>query len=569
MSGLLAFFSSSYEVSLIAIAIWVITLIAYLAWYKPAIDSVATGVNRITAELSLGVAKWAKARDRVQIALQPYPHLIPSWWETERRVFDISVTGRNTAVMFGAPRDVWNPSVLLARRFNLGLAEAVPNILVGVGLFFTFFFLSWALISTTATLTDGGASAKTTQDAISHLLQVAGGKFLTSLAGLSASIVWTYFSKRDLNTLGTACDQFIETLSALASPNGTEEVMCRQFELTGDGVALSEEILNEAREQTGTFKRFETDLAITLAGAIKTSFGPQMEAMTAKLVEAIDRLSEKMGSMNQDALKKMMDDFASMLKQTTDSEMTQLRTALVELATRLEGAGGVLDAGAASAAGALEQAGLALVTRVQEISQNLAVSATNLEKAADSIKIAMNDLEVTVLEAAEVGKKGTGFVDDALQKAGDAVRELSAASTGLGATANALQSLGGKLFATVEGVEELTQGQRAVVEAVREVTPAALAAAERVTEVLNRAAVQTREVMDETKRSMDATAAALTKTVGSITGGVTSYSEQVAKLHREMDNQLGKAVGSFDKGVSELQEAVEELAEVMREGKEV
>ncbi len=568
MDVLLTFLTKSYEVTLIAIVIWGASIAAYTFWYQPAIDSVAAGINRITAELAQGLGTWAEARDRVRLALQAYPHLLSTWGETEHRVFDIPRAGRNKAVMFGAPKDLWNPSELLMRRFNFALAEAVPNILVGVGLFFTFFFLSWALIETTSSLAKTGATAQDTQEAISELLKVAGGKFLTSLAGLSASILWTYESKQSLSSLGKACDDLIETLGGLVSPNGAEEVMSSQHGLIGDGVGLNEELLNEAREQTGTFKRFETDLAITLAGAIKSSFGPQMEAMTAKLVDAIDRLSEKMGNMNQDALKKMMEDFAAMLKQATDSEISQLRNALMELVGKLDGAGIKFEQGASGAGDAINKAGALLVSQVEKISASLALSATNLDTAAGAIKIAMNDLEVTVLQAAESGKKGAVFIDGALEKAGATVRELSAASEGLAETAGALQAVGGSITQVVGGVQELSRDQRAVVQAVRDATPAALAAVERVTGVLNDTATQTSQLMAETKRSMDTTAAALTKTVGSITGGITSYTDQVAELHRKMDNHLGKAVGNFDKGVSELQDAVEELSEVMRERRE-
>jgi hypothetical protein len=52
-------------------------------------------------------------------------------------------------------------------------------------------------------------------------------------------------------------------------------------------------------------------------------------------------------------------------------------------------------------------------------------------------------------------------------------------------------------------------------------------------------------------------------TVAEITSGVSEYSKMVADLHRRMDEQLAKAVGSLDKNIVELQEGVEELGEVL------
>lgn len=559
MNAFISFLTSSSEVSVFAGLILVIAAWAYGFWYRPAVRDMTAGVQRINAALMQEPRAWGEVGERVRPMLKNHPSLASSWMETDERVIHLPVGGDSKPVMFGSPKDLWNPSSLLARRLNLGLAEAVPNILVGVGLFFTFVFLSWALVDTTAALTQTGSSAKDTERAISELLEVAGGKFLTSLAGLLASIVWTFMSKRALNELNRACDLLLEAFGKVVPANGAEMLMRQQLEAATDNLGLAGELLNESREQTGTFKRFETDLAVTLAGAITKSFSPQMEAMTAKLVAAIDGLSEKLGTMNQEALKKMLEDFAGMLKQATDSEMAQLRQTLSELAGKLEGAGDKLGEGANGAATAINEAGAQLVTRVQEISQNLATGASNLETAAGSIKLAMNDLEVTIHDADEIGKRGAAFVNEALEKAGQTIQSLDSISGGLGEAATALQSVGGKISEVVDNVEELSREQRAVVSAVKEVAPSAQAAVERVASVLEAAG-------RESKESIEVTAATLNRTVASITEGVTSYTNQIADLHRKMDGSLAKAVGNFDKGVNELSETVEELTEVMQAG---
>jgi hypothetical protein len=570
MHFILNFLSTSPEVTAVALLIFVTSFLAYLFWYRPAIDRVEIGLRQLIVALRQDGGGWSVKKERVRLAIKKYPQLASSWLETEDRVTEVPAGDRTVHVLFGLPRDVWSPHALLGRSFNLGLAEAVPNILVGVGLLFTFFFLSIALSETTAVL---GASADTaqTQKAIEALLKVAGAKFLTSLAGLFTSIVWTFYSKRTFAELAVASELFLEALARVVPVNGGELVMQRQVQLAAeikingdDRLSLAEEMLTEAREQTGTFKRFETDLAISLAGAINQAFTPQMEAMTDKLVGAIDGLSEKLGTMNQDALQKMLEDFAGMLKQATDSEMTQLRSTLQELATNLEGAGVMLGEGATGAANAINQAGEQLVARVQQIAENLADGATNLEGAAGSIKLAMNDLEVTVIDATNIGKHGAIFVNAALEKAGDTVERLGAVSGKLVDASQSLEIVGGKIANVVDTVEELSREQRAVVLAVQEVAPTALAAVERVAGVLDEAANQTLSVMQQTKQSMESTAATLGKTVASITEGVTVYTNQVADLHRKMDGQLAKAVGSFDKVVSDLAESVEELADVMQ-----
>ncbi len=573
MDFILNFLSNSPEVTLIAVLILASSWIAYVFWFRSTVRDITTGLYKLTVDVGQDVDGWQGCNERVIQSIKKYPRLAGSWLETQERVTAVPVGDKTVHVMFGLPRDVWNPQTLLGRTFNLSLAEAVPNILVGVGLLFTFFFLSVALTETTAVL-GGGADAKQTQGAIEALLKVAGAKFLTSLAGLLSSIVWTFYAKREMARLALASEHFLEALGRAVPANGGELIMQQQLHFAGrshanaeDFLGLTEELLNETREQTGTFKRFETDLAVSLAGAINKAFTPQMEAMTTKLVSAIEGLSEKLGTMNQDALQKMLEDFANMLKQETATEMADLRATLQELATKLSGAGTAFGEGATGAADAINEAGVMLVERVQQIAQNLSDGATNLEGAAGSIKLAMNDLEVTVMEASNIGKRGSVFVNEALETAANTVERLGAVSGGLAEASKAMESVGGRIADVVDTVEELSREQRAVVLAVKDVAPTALAAVERVTGVLDQAANQTLGVMKQTKESMESTAATLGKTVASITEGVTVYTDQVAELHRKMDGQFAKAVGSFDKGVSELTESVEELAEVLQRKK--
>lgn len=559
MQDFISLLTNTETVATIAGLILVGALLTYFFWFRLACVSTLDAMLQMKNALNQTPADWGSIKVRANTVLKTYPHLAPAWLETQERVLEIDVKGTRKAVMFGTPRDLWNPSALLSHRFNLGLADAVPNILVGVGLLFTFVFLTVALMEATLAL-GPGIGPEATKDAVGKLLSAAGGKFLTSLAGLLASIAWTFFSKKNLKALTVVCHDFLNSLAKQVHSNGAEVLMLKQSELLVDKLGLTEELLTESREQTGTFKRFETDLAVTLAGAINQAFTPQMEAMTSKLVASIDGLSEKLGTMNQQALQKMLEDFADMLKEMTKSEMTHLQATLSDLAEKLSSVGWNLGEGGDKFRSDLDQAGAALVARVQEIAHNLATGASNLETAAGSVKLAMNDLEVTMLEATNIGKRGALFVNEALEKTGQTLQSLDVISGGLTTASTAFQSVTGKIAEVVDNVEELSREQRAVVDAVREVGPSAQAAVERVAGVLETAG-------QHTKDSIEATAATLSKTVASITEGVSSYSDQVAQLHRDMDGSLARAVGNFHTHVNELTEAVEELSEIMQNKK--
>ncbi len=163
--------------------------------------------------------------------------------------------------------------------------------------------------------------------------------------------------------------------------------------------------------------------------------------------------------------------------------------------------------------------------------------------------------------ASTAGREGIAQVHTVLEKADFTVMELSKTSTELVEASKNLAETGALVTNIVDNVQELAREQRAVVLSVKEVAPNAMAAVSRVTDVLDQAAVQTLSSMQQTRQAMETTAVTLGKTVASITEGVSVYSTQVAELHRQMDGQLARAVGSFDQGVKDLGEVVEELIE--------
>jgi len=604
-------------VGVIAVGILVSAALGYWGWFSPRIAVLVQGLRKLTEALSTQADMWPAANERAKEAVKDNLALRPAWQETTGRVIALPHGGQRIHVMFGTPRDIWSAQRLLAHQMNLPLAEAVPNLLVGVGLAFTFFFLTVALTHATSALGEQAGQQADLLNATRGLLSAAGAKFLTSLAGLIASISWAFASKRKMAKLNRQIELLLERLGVLVPVSGGEMVMFAQLnatwdihqsstkhlEVSTDLGALTEELLNESREQTGTFKRFETDLAVSLAGAITRAFSPQMEAMTSKLVVAIEGLSDKIGTMNQEALERMMEDFSATLKKATDSEMTQLRETLVALSNRLDGAGDAIGRGAETAVAALDRAGTDLVARVEAVAAGLGTGATNLEAAAQSVKVALNDLDVTISDAAKLGEQGGDFFRGALASMDGVIGKLDGASAGLGEAMQGLERVAGAVLNALDGIEELSHEQRGVIQAVKDAMPQTLGAVERVATVLNESIASSERTMErmkdnvetsvvnlqgaaaqiakgveeyskrvaslqeamgqELKETVVETAAALKSTVASMLEGVTEYSNEVAELHRTMDQHLAKAIGSLDKGVVGLEESIEELGEIL------
>ncbi|MDY0054977.1 MAG: hypothetical protein RBS46_01650 [Methyloversatilis sp.] len=581
---MLDFLVADKKVFAFALSICAAAFFAYVIWFRPAVSSALAFARAVTeAVKKTREQRWPVAMDAAQSVVSRHPHYEGLWRETVSRVVALRRGEATSYVMFSAPHDLWNARSLLRRRFNLDLADVVPNLLVGVGLLFTFYFLTEALSNATQVLTQGAATSKETEKAIESLLKVAGSKFVTSLAGLFASLIWTYVAKSSLNRVEHACQEVERALAALVPGNGSETLVGiqlenaeenllhreklaraemsaadRRLEALDEGLGLLEEMLEVGREQSGTLKRFETDLAISIGNALN----PQFEGMTQKLVNAINGLSEKLGHMNQDALEKMTHNFAAMLKENTETEMMGLKTALAELAGNLSSTAADFDQKGRQLGDAITSAGASLGEQANNLAQRMREAAEMMETAGVSLKAAMNDLDASVDKAAALGREGTSFVRNALDTAGRTVDHMFEVSDKMGSMTHSLEQAGGRLVQAGKGVQDLCDRQNELAEKLAAIGPDLKNAVERVSGIVRETVEHAHEMVRQTQKSMEGSSVALSTTVERITAGVTTYSAQVRDLHQSMDNHLAKAVGDFGNSVNDLGEAIEELSEI-------
>lgn len=559
------------------------TLVFYLVWFRAGCLTVEVEA-RVIANGLRASTEWQPdlvASANIQITS---PGISAAWKETEERVIRLESERGKTYACFGLPRDIWNAQSLLGRQLNLPLAEAIPNLLVGIGLLFTFFFLTLAITSATQALQPSVAQGGDAMAALNDLLRATGSKFITSLVGLAASILWTIFTRRWMARLGHACEEVLKAMGHLVRADAGElatEVQVRlshsqnstaQTQLVLTKGALDEsrgqrdvlaELLDETREQTGALKRFETDLAVSLATAINSALAPQFKEMNNRLISSIDGLSEKLGTMNQDALQQMTEDFSSMLQKMTQSELGQLKEALTELSGKLTSAGGVFIDGASNAGDTLGKAATAFSDRVEGIAGRLVEAAVALSDNSSSFGASVAQLSSTVDRATESGRNSAEFVDSAVTQVRTTLDRFHALSDTLRTSSNDLKELSGRMADAVDSIDELTTAQTEVVKAVRDATPSALAAVGGVVTTLNSAVEATEASMTRTKTAMAATATSLDNTVLALTTGVGEYSQTIADLHANMDESLAKAVGGFSQAVESLEEVAEELVELV------
>lgn len=565
------------EVLVIFVGILIAGLLAYLVWARPNLMRTQRDLEALSS-LLLGSKDIIKARADVLALLEERPALRAPWEATQGRVLALESQGKVRALLLGSIDDVWRVERLLQRRFNLAMFEAIPNIAVGVGLFFTFLFLTLALSDATVALT--ATADANPVGATKNLLSSAGGKFLSSLAGLFVSLAWTIVGRRRIVRLERASSEVVDAIETLWPPIGAEAAVAEQLiqlgkvgdtlsaqqgvqtqlqAATQDQVALTEELLVEAREQTGSLKRFETDLAVSIGNAITNSFGPQMEQMTQRLEQAITHLSDRIGTMNEDALRKMMDDFSQMIRSNTDSEMEKFKETLVALAGNLQTASDQLRTGVGGAADALGEATRDMTSSLANAAQGLVESVKGMDDIMDKARASVQEVDATLARAAAMGAQGMTRVEATLETTDQVLQRMTDSGADWLKVSSGLQNLSAGIAEACDAVEELAQEQKAVVASVRSATPEALQAVSRMSELLDGSARSAAQSMGQVQSAMDKTSKDLSGVVSSISDGVVQYTQQVAQLHQAMDAEIAKAVGKLGGAIQNLDDTIGEL----------
>ena len=164
---------------------------------------------------------------------------------------------------------VFSESVLFEGRLNLGFYAAMPGIVTGTGLLFTFLAILVALL-------DVRIGQNNQVEGLGLLIQGLSGKFVSSIAALLAATIFLLFEKPLLHRLAKARMRLVGAIDVLIPRLSTVRVLA--------------EIHRDIAEQSLTFRSFNADLSLKL----KQSFSESMGPTTQKMVDAVEELNRLM-----------------------------------------------------------------------------------------------------------------------------------------------------------------------------------------------------------------------------------------------------------------------------------
>ncbi|MEO1020298.1 MAG: hypothetical protein AAFY56_21810 [Pseudomonadota bacterium] len=167
------------------------------------------------------------------------------------------------------PREDFNEVLFTRAGINLRLWHALPNIMVGVGLFFTFLGLIAALYFASRGV--AASDIAVAQAALGDLLAAATFKFVTSVVGLGSSIVLSLSEKSQMHHFHQRVAQLCGALEARMVPLTSERLAEAQLQETRIQTAKLESLRRPrlSIEDTTMDKRGSEPQSSSLASAVR------------------------------------------------------------------------------------------------------------------------------------------------------------------------------------------------------------------------------------------------------------------------------------------------------------
>lgn len=435
--------------------------------------------------------------------------------------------------------EIWTSRSVLSGRMNLSLFETMPNILIGVGLMFTFGFLAYALTFAGQSMQDYSADR---DNAMKQLIATAGGKFITSIVGLFCSLLWNWRAKVKIDQLQRSIEQLHAAFRKIAPDTAAQAIIKQQH-------SIFKEILDENRAQVGQLKRFETDFAVALANAIGNTLQPAFKTLGSELIEAIKNLTDRIGSMNEEALQRMITEFLEKFRSTSSNEMQDFKNVLIELASKLNAAGTKMEADIGSA------------------STTFGYAAKTLESAITKAKDTVEQIDASLDRANMVIDNSGEKFEQISNKFFNSLRALDTLIVGVENFVEKIQNNVGTLNRISESLDHTVESQKDVVTDFREAIPKMANALSNAVTLIKESSQLTVTSIGAINAEFKNTKESVDMTVESLTSGVDQYTEKVKILHVMLDVNIGEAISKIGSAVVTLTDTFDELIESLPNNK--
>lgn len=473
------------------------------------------------------------------------------------------------------PSAYFNVQATIEAGFHLPFWQALPNYFVGFGLLCTFL----GLVSGLHFAAEGVANADVNEAraSLKQLLEAATFKFLTSIAGVLASLGLSVFVRTQTQALQSVLDRFCSALEK------------RLTFVAPEWLALEQ--LREQQKLTLAMERFNTDFAAQLADALEQRMTKVLSTSDGRnvFVAAIENLGETFkgnaGQMGKDVSESVVsgisgplatlaeamaqltsassgavdrvnefsNTYSLKITQATERFEQGIKAAADEIKAAAEAAGRSVVAGAEAAGQTFAQGGTAAGGKIDAAGERMMAALTPLVNNITSLQETLTIIQSALKEYDGRVHTMKSTMDDSARALGEVSRGFQATATTLGAASQPVREAAAALIASAQKSGQVNEGLRGLLENVQRLAESITATQSR----LGTAWEQYRERFETTDQR-------LAGTFVTLQDGIRQTEEQVKTFVQALDEHFATAVNTLGGAVGDLAEAAEELSNAKR-----
>lgn len=438
------------------------------------------------------------------------------WEEFGETLLSEDLGGKKLIFNTRAANEFFSRDEIIESNLKLAWYHAVPGVLTGVGLLFTFLAILVGLNGIVQPGTD-----EIDQHGMIKLVESLSGKFLTSVCALFLATSFVGLEKRWTRKVDQVHKRFTRQVDKRFPRRSAEHLL--------------EKIVAASVEQASQLRHFGADLSGRLKEGMTESFQPILE----RLALAIDKLEKEKSETLQGSMTGILEEFKNLVSQSAQGEISKL-------AEVLRGTSEVLNS-----------SNERTIASHQQISQMMDSVGESMRRQAD----ANGDL---------LGRL-TQSVEDMSHKLGQASAESSAKVTEK--IQGVLASLEESSFRTLEESKKHTQSLSQLVDGMSQRVEGALNGVsgimtERISGLLANLESASQTAANEAKRQSEAMSqlvqtmsdrveAALASASGSMSQTVGGLVSQTSQLSEATANKLEQMLSKQAEGAALLKQAGE------------
>ena len=208
-----------------------------------------------------------------------------------------------------------NDASIIFPKISFDFYRSVPNLLTGFGILGTFVGLATGVGTASAGLTSESSVDVTAS--LHQLLDGAALAFVTSVVGISSSMVFVFFERHISRKLHLALDEWVKSIESCVKRVTSEEVALKQ--------------LDQAERSADQLEKFNTELIFSLETALEEKVAGRLSPQLDRLVEAVQGLRADRSSDAGEMIAQVMSQFTNAMQERTGSEFDEMAEIVSDL----------------------------------------------------------------------------------------------------------------------------------------------------------------------------------------------------------------------------------------------